>query len=316
MQKDLNSENNNPRICLVTGGAGFVGSHLCDALLDAGCKVLVADNLSTGRATNIQHLMDHPNFSFHQIDVTDKAALESVLSQVNEVYHLASYVGVKLASLLLTSTSEIYGKALDVIKDSGTYLHEDSDRVYGSTSIHRWSYAGIKAVEEFLTLAKHHEDNIHAVIVRLFNVIGPRQIGKHGPVVPRFIDQALDGEALTIYGDGSQRRCFTDIRDAITAIVELMQRSDTAGQAYNIGGTSPVTMLELANTINEITQNQAGVTYLKHEEVFGKSFEDVNLRIPATEKLDALLDNKIERDLRDIIENIVQHHPSVQVEDA
>ncbi len=325
------------RTCLVTGGAGFVGSHLCDALLAAGHKVRVVDNLSTGRAGNIKHLPDHPNFEFFQQDITDKAGFEPHFNGVDDVYHLASYVGVKLASvtssqtilnnlrsidiilelvskyntkLLLTSTSEIYGKALDVIEHKGSYLHEDSDRVYGSTSIHRWSYAGIKAVEEFLTLAKHHEEGFHAVIVRLFNVIGPRQIGKHGPVVPRFIDQALDGEELTVYGDGSQRRCFTDIRDAIQAIVALMGMKESAGQAYNIGGSEPITMLELASIVNELTGNSAGIKHMTHEQVFGNKFEDVNLRIPATEKLDTLLQNKIQRDVRDIIKNIIDHHPT------
>ena len=316
-----------------------MGSHLCDALLADGCQVSVVDNLSTGRADNIQHLLDHPNFTFHQQDITDRAGLEPILAEHNEVYHLASYVGVKLASvtssqtilnnlrsidiildlvskyktkLLLTSTSEIYGKALDVIDHKGSYLHEDSNRVYGSTSIHRWSYAGIKAVEEFLTLAKHHEEGFHAVIVRLFNVIGPRQIGKHGPVVPRFIDQALDGEALTIYGEGSQRRCFTDVRDAVNAITQLMNSDAAAGQAYNIGGTEPITMLDLANIVNDLTENKGGLQYITHKEVFGEKFEDVNLRIPATEKLDALLGNKIERSVRDIIKNIVEHHPVYQ----
>ncbi|MGI9176152.1 MAG: NAD-dependent epimerase/dehydratase family protein [Rhodothermales bacterium] len=255
--------------CLVTGGAGFIGSHLVDALLAEGCRVTAVDNLSTGAAQNLQAAMGHPHFRFVRADVADRNVMAPLVAACDELYHLASYVGVKLASqtssqtilnnlraidtildlithyrprFLLTSTSEVYGKALDVIGGGVEVLDEHADRVYGSTEVHRWSYAGIKAVEEFLTLAKHHEEGLHTVIIRLFNVIGPRQVGRHGPVVPRFVEQALAGDTITIYGDGRQRRCFTYVDDAVRAILLLMRRDDTAGEAFNVGGSAPVTV--------------------------------------------------------------------------
>ena len=308
-----------------------------DALLAEGSSVTVVDNLSTGRAQNLAHVMDHPRFRFRQLDVKDRALMAPLVAQCDELYHLASYVGVKLASqtssqtilnnlrnidtildlvthyrprFLLTSTSEIYGKALDYRSGPDMTLSEHDDRMYGSTEVHRWSYAGVKAVEEFLTLAKHHEEGLHTVIVRLFNVIGPRQIGRFGPVVPRFIEQAIQGDPITIYGDGSQRRCFTDVRDAIRAILLLMRRNDTAGEAFNIGGSSPVTIRELAETILRLTRSTSELKLVPHESVFGRHFEDVNVRIPNTSKLVELTDFRFERNLEEILLNIIDAHPS------
>lgn len=321
---------------LVTGGAGFIGSHLVDALLGEGYQVTAVDNLSTGHLRNLEHLKPHPRFRFVQLDVSDRHLMAPLVAGCDELYHLASYVGVKLASqtssqtilnnlrsidtildlathyrprLLLTSTSEIYGKALDFASNPDQGLEEHADRVYGSTEVHRWSYAGIKAVEEFLTLAKHHEEGLHTVIVRLFNVIGPRQVGRHGPVVPRFVEQALAGEPITVYGDGSQRRCFTYIDDAIHAIRLLMRRADTAGEVFNIGGSAPVTMHELAELIVRLTGQQSTLTFVPHESVFGRHFEDVNLRIPSTEKLERWTGFEITRTLEDTIRPILEAHP-------
>jgi len=326
-----------PLHCLVTGGAGFIGSHLVDALLAEGAQVTVADNLSTGRTDNLAHLMDHPRFRFMQVDVTDRSLMAPLVAQCDELYHLASYVGVKLAAqtssqtilnnlrgidtildlathyrprLLLTSTSEIYGKALDFRPDSVTALAEHDDRVYGSTEVHRWSYAGVKAVEEFLTLAKHHEEGLHTVIVRLFNVIGPRQIGRYGPVVPRFVDQAIAGDPITIYGDGRQRRCFTDVQDAVAAILLLMRRSESAGEVYNVGGSAPVTIRELAETVLRLTDSASELRWVPHEAVFGTHFEDVNLRIPDTTKLEIHTGFRITLPLEATLRRIIEAHPS------
>ena len=322
--------------CLVTGGAGFIGSHLVDALLAEGCRVTAVDNLSTGAAHNLQAAMQHPHFRFVRSDVADRHVMAPLVAACDELYHLASYVGVKLASqtssqtilnnlraidtildlithyrprFLLTSTSEVYGKALDVIPGGIEVLDEHADRVYGSTEVHRWSYAGIKAVEEFLTLAKHHEEGIHTVIVRLFNVIGPRQVGRHGPVVPRFIDQAVAGDTITIYGDGRQRRCFTYVDDAVRAILLLMRRDDTAGEAFNVGGSAPVTVRELAEAILRLSNSTSELALVPYEAAYGDHFEDVQIRVPDTAKLEARTGLSMERDLEDMLRRILAAHP-------
>jgi UDP-glucose 4-epimerase len=327
------------RRCVVTGGAGFVGSHLVEKLLDQGAAVTAVDNLSTGRTSNIDHLRKSPNFRFVALDAADRSLLAPIIAGCDELYHLASYVGVKLASqsssqtilnnlrmidnildlachyrprLLLTSTSEIYGKALDYIKGDGTSLAEDADRVYGSTEVHRWSYAGTKSVEEFLTLAKHHEEGLETVIVRLFNVIGPRQQGRNGPVVPRLIEQALAGEPLSVYGDGSQLRCFTDVSDAVEAIVTLMDRNDSVGDIFNIGNDSPVSIRALAELIIEVAGSRSSIEYVPHEAVFGTHFEDVSVRIPNVSKLKELTGLKCEIPLEETLHKIVEFYRVAQ----
>ncbi len=325
--------NTKKRHCVVTGGAGFVGSTLIDALIASGASVTAVDNFSTGRSVNLEHLHGNPRFRFVNASASNKSLMAPIIANCDELYHLASYVGVKLASqpnsetilnnlrcidtildltanfgprLLLTSTSEIYGKALDVGRSNGMKLSEDADRVYGSTEIHRWSYAGIKAVEEFLTLAKHNESGLDAIIVRLFNVIGPRQIGRNGPVVPRLIEQALADEPLTVYGDGSQLRCFTDIRDAIHAIVTLMARSDTAGEVFNVGNDDPVSIRALAELIIEVTESSSTIEFIPHEAVFGTHFEDVSVRIPDVSKLERHAGIRCDVTLEESLHSIVE----------
>lgn len=301
------------RHCLITGGAGFIGSHLAEVLLREGCWVTVVDNLSTGRQSNLNQMMRHPRFRFVKLDVANRELMAPLVSRSTEVYHLASYVGVRLANLpssrhilnnlhaidtildlvahyrpkfLLTSSSEVYGNALSHgAQDGIAELYEDGDRVYGATNIHRWSYAGIKAVEEFLTLGKHHEEGIHAVIIRPFNVVGPRQIGRTGMVLPRFIDQALRHDPITVYGDGSQMRCFTYIDDVIHAIQLLMQEPKASGQIFNVGNTEPISVKALAEKIITMTKSQSVIEYIPIEKVYGKQFEDVQIRIPNVDKL-------------------------------
>lgn len=324
------------RHCLVTGGAGFIGSHLVDALLAQGHAVTAVDNLATGHIHNLHLARQNPRFRFVEADVADRQVMAPLVAHCDAFYHLASYVGVKLASqtssqtilnnlraidtvldlvthyqprFLLTSTSEIYGKALDAGTSAET-LHEHADRVYGATEVHRWSYAGIKAVEEFLTLAKHHEEGLHTVIVRLFNVIGPRQVGRHGPVVPRFVEQALAHEPITVYGTGEQRRCFTFIDDAVAAMLLLMERDDTAGEVFNVGGTGPVSVRELAEAIVRLAGSRSELRFVPYESVFGAHFEDVHTRIPDTRKLEAWTGFAIRRPMDDMLQRILDAHPS------
>jgi len=328
------------RKCLVTGGAGFIGSHLVEVLLNEGHHVTVVDNLSTGRPENLQSVLHHPQIRLVQANVADRETMEPLVAACDDLYHLASYVGVKLAMqtpsqtilnnlrnidtllelvsryqprFLLTSTSEIYGKALDHLPVDA--LTEHADRVYGSTEVHRWSYAGIKAVEEFLTLARHQEEGIHAIIVRLFNVIGPRQIGRHGPVVPRFVEQALAGDPITIYGDGSQRRCFTYVDDAIRAIRLLMDRPDTGGEIFNVGGCAPVCIGDLARMVIETTGSSSRLQFVPYESAYGEHFEDVHLRIPDTTKLTSWTGFTIERSMKDVLRRIIVTHPDYTTSD-
>ncbi len=327
------------RRCVITGGAGFVGSHLADNLLAQGASVTVVDNLSTGRATNLLHLQNHPGFRFVEANAADAKALTPLIEDCTELYHLASYVGVRLASqtssqtilnnlrsidnilelatrfkpkLLLTSTSEIYGKALDGRGGDLSRLHEQSDRVYGPTEVHRWSYSGIKAVEEFLTIAKTHEEGLHAVIVRLFNVIGPRQRGLNGPVVPRLVEQALAGNPLTVYNDGRQLRCFTDVTDAVGCVTALMDMERARGEIFNVGSDRPTTILDLAQTIIDLTGSTSSIDFVPYESVYGKQFEDVVVRVPDVDKLEHFTGLRCDRPLRDTLSDIVSSYKAIE----
>lgn len=323
------------RHCVITGGAGFVGSHLADALIAGGAKVTVVDNLSTGRATNLEGLMTHPRFRFVTGDASDSGVMTPLVESCTDLFHLASYVGVRLASqtssqtilnnlrsidtvldlatrfkprFLLTSTSEIYGKALDGRTNKLTRLDEYADRVYGPTEVHRWSYSGIKAVEEFLTLAKTKEEGLPAVIVRLFNVIGPRQQGSNGPVVPRLVEQALEGRPLTVYNDGRQLRCFTDVSDAVRAMLVLMGMDEAIGEVFNVGNNKPTSVLDLAHMIVELTASKSQISYIPYESVYGTQFEDVVVRVPDVEKLHRVAGLRCDRPLRDTLRDIVSSY--------
>ena len=254
---------------LITGGAGFIGSHLADVLLADGHEVLAIDDLSTGTMKNIRHLHDNPHFHFARANITDEIVMDRLASQANIIVHLAAAVGVKLiverpvytietnvigtgavlqaalrynCRVLLASTSEVYGKG------SKFPFGEEDDVLLGTTSKSRWAYAASKMVDEFLALAYHREHGLEAVPFRLFNTVGPRQTGRYGMVIPRFIDQALQGEPITVYGDGSQSRCFCDVRDVVRAVMSLAQHTEVSGQLYNIGSTEEITILELAQS--------------------------------------------------------------------
>lgn len=295
---------------LVTGGAGFIGSHLIETLLAQGHRVLAMDDFSTGRPANIQHLVGHPDFHFARANINDGIVLDRLTSQADVVVHLAAAVGVKLIvedpvhtiednvlgtevvlkaalrygrRVLIASTSEVYGKGIKIP------FNEEDDVVLGATSKNRWAYAASKMVDEFLGLAYHHEYGLPVVIFRLFNTIGPRQTGHYGMVVPRFVDQALQGKPITVYGDGKQKRCFCDVSDAVRAIVGLAEHPDAPGKTYNIGSTEEITITELAERIKFMTESQSDIIYVPYSEAYESGFEDMQRRVPDIRRIGALL---------------------------
>jgi len=286
---------------LVTGGAGFIGSHLTEALLAAGHDVAVLDDLSTGRLENLQAVTGHPRLTVTEGSVTDDDLVRKAVAGADVVYHLAAAVGVRLilerpvwtietnvagtgsvlraaaetgCRVLIASTSEVYGK------NDRVPLSEDDDRVLGPTTKSRWSYACSKAIDEFLGLAYHREHGLPAVIVRYFNTIGPRQTGRYGMVVPRFVRQALDGEPITVYGDGAQTRCFTDVEDAVRATVGLSTAPSAAGQVFNVGTSHELTMVALAERVRDLTGSASPIVYVPYDDAYQPGFEDLRRRVP------------------------------------
>ena len=290
----------------VTGGAGFIGSHLVEALLQQGDEVCALDDLSTGRRENLSSFERHPRFRFVQGSVTDMKTVAPLVAGADRVYHLAAAVGVKyvvehpLDSLLtnirgaevvleassrqrqpviLFSSSEVYGKG------AGAPMREDDDQLLGPTSISRWSYATGKAVDEFLALAYWKEKNLPVVIVRCFNTCGPRQRGEYGMVVPRFIEAALRGEPIMVYGSGTQSRCFSYVGDVVRGVLMLAATDTTYGEVFNIGTQEEISILDLARKIKQLTRSSSPVVTVPYEEVYGKAFEDMNRRVPNLEKI-------------------------------
>ncbi len=295
---------------LITGGAGFIGSHLAEALLVDGHRVRVIDNLSTGSLDNIAHLRSHPHFAFARACITNMIVLDRLASEADVIVHLAAAVGVQLiverpvhtietnvmgteavlkAALrygcptLIASTSEVYGKGCKLP------FSEDDDVLLGATSRSRWAYAASKMVDEFLGLAYQREFGLPVVVVRLFNTVGPRQTGRYGMVIPRFIGQALRGEPLTVYGDGMQSRCFCDVRDVVQALIGLMQRPDAAGCVYNVGATEEITIRALAERIIALTSSTSSIIHVPYSEAYAPGFEDMQRRVPDTSRIQALL---------------------------
>jgi UDP-glucose 4-epimerase len=300
---------------LITGGAGFIGSHLAEALLERGCHVTVIDDLSTGRFENIAHLAGHaPNFRFAIDSITNAVVLDRLASECDTIFHLAAAVGVKLivehpvhtietnvmgteavlrtalryrAKVMIASTSEVYGKGNHVP------FQEGDDVVLGPTCRSRWAYAASKMVDEFLALAYLHEKNLPVVLFRLFNTVGPRQTGQYGMVIPRFVQQALRGDALTVYGDGQQSRCFLNVQDAVRALLLLADEPRAIGELYNIGSTESVTILELAERVlaavaGSPLDGAAGsdrVRFVTYEEAYAAGFEDMRRRVPDVSKI-------------------------------
>ncbi len=313
---------------LITGGAGFIGSHLAESLLQRGDEVTVLDNFSTGSHENLNGIESHTAFRLVYGSVTDSDLVTECVKEVDRVYHLASAVGVKLIidkpietietivegastvfgacaryrlPVLLTSTSEVYGKS-DALP-----FTEDSDSIIGPPTYRRWAYASAKALDEFLALAYWHQIKLPVVLVRLFNTVGPRQTGQYGMVIPRLIRQALAGQPLTVYGDGNQSRCFCHVDDAVRALVELLDHPESAGQLFNVGATESVTIRRLAEKIIQETNSDSEIQYVPYEEAYGQGFEDMRHRAPSIEKIARLIGFEPSHDLSSIIQGIVSY---------
>jgi UDP-glucose 4-epimerase len=311
---------------LVTGGAGFIGSHLAERLLADEHSILVLDDLSTGRFDNIAHLEGRPGFELRVANVTDSDVVERCVTECDAVFHLASAVGVKLVvdepvrtietivngtdivlracaryrrPVLLTSSSEVYGKS-DRIPFS-----EGDDCVIGASTTRRWAYACAKMLDEFLALAHWHEARLPVVVARLFNTVGPRQTGRYGMVIPRFVAQGLAGDAITVYGDGTQSRCFAHVADVAGALMALMRHPRAAGQVFNVGNDEEVTILGLAERVKALTGGRSSIRLVPYSEAYTAGFEDMHRRVPSLSKISRLIGYRPTRGLDQILADVL-----------
>jgi UDP-glucose 4-epimerase len=312
---------------LITGGAGFVGSHLADACLLRGDEVYVLDDLSTGSIDNIEYLKRHPYFHYTIGRVQNAQVTAELVDRVDVVYHLAAEVGVRRVidspistiennvqatevvfsaaakkgkRVLFTSTSEVYGLSTDLP------YKEEGNIVMGAASKGRWSYACSKALDEFLALAYYHERQMPVTVVRLFNTVGPRQTGHYGMVVPTLVQQAMTGKPMTVYGDGSQSRCFGFVKDVVKALVALMERPEAAGQIYNIGASTEISILELAKRVKEITGSASPIVLIPYADAYDSGYQDMPRRIPDTSKLRNLVGFAPTTDIDEIVDSVMK----------
>lgn len=321
-----------PRNFLITGGAGFIGSHLAEALLGVGHTVTAIDNLSTGSTGNLAHLAGRPGFQFVRASITDSIVLDRLASQASVIVHLAAAVGVQLiverpvqtietnvmgaeavlrAALrygchtLIASSSEVYGKGTRIP------FSEEDDVMLGATSHSRWAYAASKMVDEFLALAYGREYGLPVTIFRLFNTVGPRQTGRYGMVVPRLVRQALRGEPLTVYGDGKQSRCFCDVRDVVRAVIGLAEHTDAVGRVFNIGGREEISIAALAERIRLLAGSDSPIVRVPYAEAYAPGFEDMQRRVPDTARIAALLGWQPQRSLDEILRGVIAYEREV-----
>ena len=312
---------------LITGGAGFVGSHLAEAYLERGHGVSVIDDLSTGCMANINHLKGHPRFSYVIDDVSERRVTAELVDMADVVFHLAAAVGVKLVverpvhtiqtnlkctevvldaavrkgkRVVVASTSEVYGKS-EVFPFS-----EDHDLVMGATVRARWAYACSKAMDEFMALAYHREKKLPAIVVRLFNTVGPRQTGRYGMVVPTFVTQALANEPITVYGDGKQRRCFAHVADVVRCLIEVAAHPGAVGHVVNIGSRQEISILDLAKTVRSVTRSSSEIVFVPYDEAYAEGFEDMRRRIPDITKLKGMIGFFPEIGIEAIIKSVVE----------
>jgi len=312
----------------ITGGAGFVGSHLAERLLEQGHEVMVLDNLSTGSIDNISHLKSKPGFSYTIDTVTNEPLLAEMIDRSDVVFHLAAAVGVKLIVeqpvhtietnvhgtevvlkhankkkklVFIASTSEVYGKSTDVP------FREGQDLVLGATAKHRWAYACSKLIDEFLALAYWKERKLPVVIVRLFNTVGPRQTGQYGMVLPTFVRQALAGHPITVFGDGTQSRSFTYVGDVVEALIKLAHEPRAVGDVFNIGNVGEVSILDLAEKVKAMTGSSSSIQMVPYDEAYEAGFEDMPRRVPDISKIRALVGYEPKMDLDQIIHSVIEH---------
>lgn len=313
---------------LVTGGAGFIGSHLCTELMAKGWEVFAIDDLSTGSVDNVEHLRDRRDFHLVVDSVLDEATMNSLVHRCDRVWHLAAAVGVRLVveepvrtlvtnvrgtevvleycarfdkPVLVASTSEVYGDHRSLRP-----LAEEDRRIYGPTTVNRWGYAGSKAIDEFLALAFHRERGLRVTIARLFNTVGPRQTGEYGMVVPRFVEAALAGEPLRVFGDGGQTRCFCHVDDTVEALMALLDEPRTVGQIYNVGNTAHIGIGELAEMVVEMTGSSSPIENVSYEAEYGEGFEDMRHRVPNIGKIGEAIGWRPQRSLRDVLTDVIR----------
>jgi UDP-glucose 4-epimerase len=323
---------------LITGGAGFVGSHLADKLIGEGHEITVIDDLSTGRYQNIEHLESGENFRLIIDTVMNARLMEELIRETDRVFHMASAVGVKLIMerpvqtietifrgtdivlgfcsryrkrVLIPSTSEVYGKGISVP------FKEDDDLLTGSTDKHRWAYACAKTLDEFLALAHWKESRLQVAVVRLFNTVGPRQTGQYGMVVPRFVKAAIKNEPIPVHGDGLQARCFGHVSDVVEGLVKVIETPACFGQVVNLGNNQEVTIKELAEKAIEMTESQSEIRFIPYEEAYGEGFEDMRRRVPSLDKAKRLIGYQPTRTLEDIINDVAnQFREEIRAESA
>ena len=316
---------------LITGGAGFIGSHLAERLLHRGDTVVLLDNLSTGSVENIRHLKSSERMSYHLDNIENRQLLAELVDDADVIIHLAAAVGVKLIvespvrtietnvngtqlileaackkrKLVLTaSTSEVYGKNINVP------FHEDADLVLGPTTKGRWSYAASKALDEFLALSYWKEKKLPVIVVRLFNTVGPRQTGRYGMVLPNFVKAALDNKPISVYGNGRQSRCFCDVRDTVEALTRLIDTSRSVGEVVNVGNTEEISIEALANLVKQRTASSSPIEFIPYDQAYEPGFEDMMRRVPSVDKLYALTGFRPQTPLNEIIDRVTAYFQS------
>ena len=313
---------------LITGGAGFIGSHLAEALLAHNHQVWIIDDLSTGSIDNIKHLKFNPDFHYTIGNILNEPLLAKLIARVDIVFHLAAAVGVrliiekpvttietnisgteavlKLAArkkklVLIASSSEVYGKNAKVP------FREDDDMLLGATTKSRWSYACSKAIDEFLALAYWRERKLPVIIARLFNTVGPRQTGRYGMVIPRFVRQALNGQAITVYGTGKQSRCFTDVSDVVAALIKLSRTKKARGQVFNIGTNQEITIDQLARKVKAKTRSNSPIRHIPYDKAYQEGFEDMLRRVPDLTKIKKFINYKPTKNIEQILDSVIEH---------
>jgi len=313
---------------LITGGAGFIGSHLAERLLDRGDHVVLLDNLSTGSMENIRHLKNSQRMEYHLDSIENRQLIAELVDDADVIVHLAAAVGVRLIvespvrtietnvngtqmileaaekkrKLVLTaSTSEVYGKSTQVP------FREESDLVLGPTTKGRWSYAASKALDEFLALSYWKEKKVPVIVVRLFNTVGPRQTGRYGMVLPNFVRQALENEKISVYGDGKQSRCFCDVRDTVQALMKLIDTERSVGEVVNIGNTEEITIEDLAKRVKQRTGSTSAIEFIPYDKAYEPGFEDMMRRVPCVDKLELLTGFRPQTPLNEIIDRVMSY---------